>query len=150
MQDAAHVNFPRLPLMAAIALVCTALVLVGAARLARLPMSPGLSNVTVVQSRALRFEDGADGSVRIHDDATGDEIAVAAPGTNGFLRGTLRGLMRVRKRDDISLTAPFLLERLDNGQLILIDTLEGTNIDLNAFGQTNAAVFEAFLPPKGD
>ena len=42
------------------------------------------------------FEDAADGSVIIRDASDHTQVAIAEPGTNGFLRGTLRGLMRTR------------------------------------------------------
>jgi putative photosynthetic complex assembly protein len=80
------------------------------------------------------------------DTRTGAEVARAAPGTNGFLRGSLRGLMRLRKISENRLTAPFILARWPNGHLTLEDSTTKLKIDLFAFGPTNAAVFEAFLP----
>ena len=40
----------------------------------------------------LRFEDGADGSILIYEAKHNKLIDSAAPGTNNFLRGTLRGV----------------------------------------------------------
>jgi putative photosynthetic complex assembly protein len=79
---------------------------------------------------------------------TGGVIATAEPGTNGFLRGTLRGLMRARKRDGLAYSEPMELERRADGELVLIDSKLGAVIALNAFGRTNAAVFGTMLTEK--
>jgi putative photosynthetic complex assembly protein len=149
-QKSAPVHFPRFPLMAAFAFLFAAVAVIGGARLAGFSPVQDLGATEVIQGRTLRFEDAADGSVKIIDADTNIEIAAAGPGTNGFLRGALRGLMRARKREDVSYLAPFRLERWSNGQLMLIDTAEGGRIDLNAYGRTNAAVFNEFLTTTGD
>ncbi len=43
----------------------------------------------------------------------------------------------------------YRLERWSNGQLMLTDLSEGVAIGLNAFGHTNAALFNAFLVSEG-
>jgi putative photosynthetic complex assembly protein len=148
---AAVPSFPRLPLTAIILLVCAALGGVTAARLAGVSPHIVIHTDQPVESRLLRFEDRRDGSVGIIDAQTSADIAIAAPGTNGFLRGTLRGLMRTRKLREIGYNEPFRLERYASGQLVLVDTRVHKDISLDAFGPTNAAVFAAFLAtPKGD
>ena len=72
---------------------------------------------------------------------TGRVVDVASPGTNGFLRSTMRGLARDRKRQDLGAEAPFRLTRWADGRLSLQDEATGRSIDLGAFGPTNAAVF---------
>ncbi len=95
MSNATHVApFPRLPLMAAIACVLASLLVVAGARLAGLSPSQHIEGAEVLDTRLLRFADAANGSVEVFDGATGKLITTAAPGTNGFLRGSLRGLMR--------------------------------------------------------
>jgi putative photosynthetic complex assembly protein len=89
----------------------------------------------------LRFADRADGAVVITEAGTGLLVDVASPGTNGFLRSTLRGLARDRKRREIGAEAPFRLTRWADGRLSLQDEATGRSIDLGAFGPTNAAVF---------
>lgn len=141
---------PRLPLAWAFAAVIAALVLAAGARVAGVSPEQSLGASEILQSRLLRFEDAPQGRVAVIDHASGSTIAMAEPGTNGFLRGTLRGLMRVRKKGDVSYYEPYRLEQLANGQLLLTDTASGFKLDLNAYGQTNAAVFRAFLPTTGD
>jgi putative photosynthetic complex assembly protein len=142
--------FPRLPLAGAIVLVCVAVVSVAAARLSGVPSESLAFTEAATDTRLLRFEDRRDGSVAVIDAKTGADVAIAAPGTNGFLRGTLRGLMRARKRSGISFNEPFRVERYATGQIILRDEASRADIALNAFGPTNAAVFAAFLStPEG-
>jgi putative photosynthetic complex assembly protein len=150
MQQAAANSVPRLPLAWAFSVVIVTILVVTAARLTGFSPVQDLGASEVLQSKLLRFEDAGDGSVSIIDGTTGKLVASAEPGTNGFLRGTLRGLMRVRKKGEVSYGAPYRLERLRNGQLMLIDTASGIRLDLNAYGQTNAAVFAAFLSTTGD
>ena len=94
-----------------------------------------------VESRDLRFADRTDGAVVISEAGTGRVVDVASPGTNGFLRSTMRGLARDRKRQDLGAEAPFRLTRWADGRLSLQDEATGRSIDLGAFGATNAAVF---------
>jgi putative photosynthetic complex assembly protein len=68
-----------------------------------------------------------------------------APGTNGFVRGVLRGLMRERKAESIGPTAPFRLTHWANGRLSLDDPSTGRHVDLEVFGPTNAGAFAQIL-----
>ena len=73
------------------------------------------------------------------------QLAVLAPGTNGFARGVLRGLARERRRSDIGMEPPFRLARWSDGRLTLEDPTTGRRIELGAFGPTNAEVFAALM-----
>jgi putative photosynthetic complex assembly protein len=143
-------HFPRVPLAGAILLVAATVVSVAVAQLTHIPQ-PSLAIIAPIEEqRLVRFEDRSNGGVGIMDAMTGKDIAVAQPGTNGFLRGTLRGLMRTRKRQGIGVTEPFRITRFSTGQIVLRDEATATDIPLNAFGPTNAAVFAAFLStPEG-
>lgn len=137
--------FPRGPLIGAGVLVAVALVAVAASRATgvgetRLPHSPA------VESRAFHFEDRDDGAVAVF--AAAEErpvVAVIAPGTNGFLRGVLRGLARDRRLEGIGPDLPFRLSRHGDGRLSLEDTATGRDIELDAFGPTNVQAFAALL-----
>jgi putative photosynthetic complex assembly protein len=133
-------SFPRGALLGAAGLMTLAMVAAGTARLTGI----GTSHVpdgTPVESRDLRFADRSDGAVVISEADTGRVVNVASPGTNGFLRSTMRGLARDRKRRDFGADAPFRLTRWADGRLSLQDEATGRSIDLGAFGATNAAVF---------
>ena len=132
--------FPRGALFGPAAIMTLAIVAAGTARLTGI----GTSHVPAgapVESRDLRFADRADGAVVITEAGTGRVVDVASPGTNGFLRSTLRGLARDRKQREIGAEAPFRLTRWADGRLSLQDEATGRSIDLGAFGPTNAAVF---------
>jgi putative photosynthetic complex assembly protein len=97
----------------------------------------------VTAERALRFEDRDDGAVLVFDMRTSRQVATLAPGTNGFMRGVLRGLVRERRSRDIGGDRPFVLTRWSDGHLTVTDSATGRRIELRAFGPTNE---QAFLP----
>ena len=102
-----------------------------------------------VASLALRFEDQANGSVLVRDARDGGVIYVIAPGTNGFMRATLRGLAQERKRSDIGDQAPFGLVHWDDGHMTLEDATTGRRVALDAFGPTNAQAFAQLFSARG-
>jgi putative photosynthetic complex assembly protein len=102
-----------------------------------------------VDSLALRFEDRPDGSVLVRNAKDGAIIYTIAPGTNGFMRATLRGLAQERKRSDIGDSAPFLLVHWDDGRMTLEDATTGRRVALEAFGPTNAQAFAQLFSAKG-
>ena len=67
-------------------------------------------------------------------------------GEQGFLRGTLRAVVRERKLRGLVSDAPLHLIARADGRLTLTDPATGSRIDLESFGPTNAAVFARWLP----
>ncbi|MBV9825806.1 MAG: phosphonate-binding protein [Alphaproteobacteria bacterium] len=139
---------PRGALLGAAALIALTLGSIGASRLAGVTTSP-LPDAPAVASRDLRFDDAVNGAIAIRDAATQQQIATVQPGNGGFVRGALRGLARDRKRDGLGSDIAFRLSRLADGRLTLRDLATGEQIDLEAFGHTNASVFAEFLTAKG-
>ncbi len=93
-------------------------------------------------TRDLRFEDRADGSVAIVDAHDGVDVSVVPPGEGGFVRATLRGLARERRREDAGgREIPFRVTVWQDGRLTLEDTATGRLVDLGAFGQTQVETF---------
>jgi putative photosynthetic complex assembly protein len=142
-QDIAPAPFPRAPLLGAALLLLFALGAVSVVRLtgvgaSRMPDAPA------VVARDLRFEDRPDGSIAVVDARDGYVVDIAT-GANGFLRGTLRGLVRERKRQGIGSELPFRLIARADGRLTLEDPATGRRIDLESFGPTNAGVFGQLL-----
>lgn len=143
MSHAAHAApFPKIPLYSAITVVVASLMLATVSRIVGLP--PDIETAPVMAQMDLRFADRADGSVLVTT-ADGREISVAGPGTNGFLRGTMRGLARGRMLVNAGAEVPFHLTSYANGRLTLDDPVTGRRIDLEAFGPTNSGVFAEFL-----
>ena len=97
----------------------------------------------------LRFADLPDGGVAVLRAADGAEVAVLAPGADGFIRATLRGLVRERKRGDFGSEPPFRLSAWTDGGLSLEDTATGRTLDLRAFGPTQVEAFARLLPAPG-
>lgn len=91
------------------------------------------------------FEDRQDGSIAILDAKSKKLVDTVAPASNGFLRGTMRGLARERKRQGIGPEIPFQLIGRADGRLTLIDPGTNRRVDLESFGPTNAAVFAKLM-----
>jgi putative photosynthetic complex assembly protein len=133
---------PRGILVGAGVLVCASLLIVGVARVTGYsPQKPAPS--AVVTSRDLRFEDRPDGAVLVYSGAA--LVDTIEPGTNGFVRGVLRGLVRERRADKIGAEPPFRLTRWADGRLSLDDPSTGRHVDLEVFGPTNAGAFADIL-----
>jgi putative photosynthetic complex assembly protein len=94
-----------------------------------------------VDTLALRFEDRPDGSVEVRDARDGASIYVVQPGAYGFIRSTLRGLVRERRRADFDATTPFTLTRWSDGTVSLEDATTRRRVNLDAFGPDNARAF---------
>lgn len=97
-----------------------------------------------IVQRALRFNDMTDGSIAVMDAESGKQIQTIS-GEQGFMRGSLRALVRERKRRGIGPAQPFALVARKDGRLTLEDPATGARIDLESFGPTNAAVFVRLL-----
>lgn len=142
----ARETLPRGMLLALGALVLMTVVLAGVARWTGMGTAQRADAPTVA-TLELRFEDLADGGIGVLDARADRRIATVAPGTNGFLRSAVRGLVRERKRQSVGAQTPFLLLARADGRLTLEDPTTGRRIDLESFGATNAAVFARLLQP---
>lgn len=96
--------------------------------------------------RSFVAADRGDGGVVLTDAVTGRDVLLIAPGEDGFMRATLRGLARDRRLRDLGPEAPFRLSSFSDGRLTLDDTATGRRLDLLAFGQTQAEAFARLLP----
>lgn len=137
-------GIPRGILVAASLLIGTALVATATARFGDVGTTrmPAATAVSVAQ---LHFTDRADGGIDVRNANSGALIDDVEPGTNGFLRSTMRGLARERNRSGIGREQPFVLTRWNNGTLSLEDPATGRKINLEAFGSTNSAVFARLM-----
>jgi putative photosynthetic complex assembly protein len=142
-----YTSFPRFPLYAIGALLALSVISVSIVRVGDFSDSY-VSTAAPTSERALRFTDRADGSIAITDGSDGSLVDVVAPGTNGFLRGALRGLARERRRSSIGAEPPFILTARLDGRLTLDDPATNRQVDLKSFGVTNAGVFEALLTKR--
>jgi putative photosynthetic complex assembly protein len=133
-------GLPRGVLYGAVALVSFALIASSVSQIT------GIGGVRMIEAEAaetlaLKFEDRADGGVLIKEAADARTIYRVEPGTNGFIRATMRGLAMERKRDGVGEKTPFLLIHWTDGTISLEDPATSRKVDLDAFGPTNAAAF---------
>lgn len=138
--------FPLPPLVGAAILVIFSLISVAGYRIFFDTDTSPDANAQVLASRHLRFEDATDGQVIVRDSHDGTLIKALPVGEYGFVRATVRGLVRTRRalgENDKSL--PFLIELRESGRLMLIDPLTDQEVDLWAFGSSNAQQFAQFL-----
>jgi putative photosynthetic complex assembly protein len=132
------------------AIIGGAVLLVASMGLAANARSAHLAEPPPVQEPAreevmLHFEDRPGGALAILEAATGREVTTVSPGTNGFIRGVLRGMFRERRRDGLARDGEFRLAREADGRLTLQDPETHQRVDLDSFGPTNSAAFAAVL-----
>lgn len=146
-----EIRVPRGPLLGMALLIGITLLAVASFRLSGTEIA-SRSQAAVVAERALRFEDAPDGSIRVLEvragAASGESatvLQVVAPGSGGFLRGTLRALVRERRAAGLGPETPFRLVAHADGRLTLEDPATAQRVDLESFGPTNAAVFAGLL-----
>lgn len=133
---------PHWPLAAAGALALASIAAVAAVRLSGLTIH--VPDAPTVRESALRFIDQPDGSIAVLDGDSG-RLVDRVTGESGFVRGTLRGLARERKRSGIGAEQPFRLVAHADGRLTLLDPATGRRVDLESFGPTNARAFAHML-----
>jgi putative photosynthetic complex assembly protein len=145
MQAAARSELiPRRALLVAGGVLAALLVTVGALRWSGYQAASQPDAGTVAQ-RSLYFRDLPDKGIAVVDAASG-AVLDTLHGEQGFVRGTLRGLVRERKLRGLVADVPLQLIARADGRLTLLDPLTAQRIDLESFGPTNAAVFARWLP----
>lgn len=136
--------FPRGALIGAAGLIGLSLLAATAARLTGTGAVIAEPPPPVV-AYDLRFEDRDDGGVAVWRGGSDELVVVLEPGTNGFVRGVLRGLARDRRARDIGPAQPFRLSASAGGALVLEDPATGRAIALQAFGPDNVTAFRTLL-----
>lgn len=137
-------SLPRGLLVGAAALIVFALAATAGGRLSGVGVV-GLHQVQEQRSLPLRVTDRDDGSVVITHAEDKRVLYTVQPGQDGFIRATLRGFVRERKRSDIGDAVPFTLTHWSDGTLTLSDSTTGRRVSLEAFGPTNAQAFAQFF-----
>ncbi len=110
------------------------------------PRPGDASRATPVARADLLFEDRPDGAVVVRREPDRAVVSVLAPTTNAFVRVTLAGLVRERRREhQPEHGRPFTITRWADGRLTLDDTATHRLIELEAFGPDNEAAFARLL-----
>lgn len=139
--------FPRLALIAAGALIVTSITAAAVGRYMNVnnPQPEMFETATPVAARDLTFFDMENGAVEVRDGAGEQVVFVADPGTNGFIRGVMRGMARNRHAHGVGREEAFRLAQWPDGRLSLEDLATGRRIELSAFGSQNRAAFAQLL-----
>lgn len=143
-ESTARSGLPRVPLFAAVGLAVMTLIVVSFVQLTGIG-AVRVPDAAAVSVREFRFEDRPNGSIVVLDARDNRVVETVAPESNGFLRGTMRGLARERKREGVGPEVPFRLVGRADGRLTLQDPGTGRRVDLESFGPTNAAVFARLM-----
>lgn len=132
----------RIPLIGIGGLLVAAILGVAGVRLSG--MSIHEPDAPVLMERSLLFADRPDGGIDVVDARSHQRIETVV-GEAGFVRGTLRGLARERRRAGIGSTVPFELVAHTDGRLTLVDPATLRHVDLESFGPTNMGDFLRLL-----
>ena len=139
--------FPRSVLLVVGSVIALSIAGAAAGRLTGIANSTPTAKPLIV--RELLFRDQSNGAVTVYDAINPSApIETVAPETNGFLRASVRGLAQQRLRQDASRTMPFRLTGWADGRLTLEDPATGRRLEMEAFGETNEAVFAHLLTAK--
>lgn len=134
--------FPRGALLGAGLLIAFTILIAGVTRVVDVG-TVRYNPAAVDDSVAVRFADRDDGAVVVYA-ADSDRLLIElAPGTNGFVRGVMRGLARERRQYGVGPEVPFELTRVGERGLLIRDPGTERVIDLRAFGLENLAAFRA-------
>ena len=140
--DGPHVdNIPRPLLLGLLSLVLISLAGVTALRLAGVEPISQPPELARAETDLVVLEERPGGGVALRDPVSGVALAELAQGEDGFVRGVMRALARVRMQHSVPDDAPVQLVRWTNGKLSLIDPGSGWRIELQGFGQTNLETF---------
>ncbi len=131
---------PGVPIVVRWVLVGLTLLLLGVYAVRQSGQDIRQPDAPVVWQKNLRFEDGVRGEIVVFDAATQQQVAVFE-GEQGFLRGTLRALVRERKKRSIGADEAFELSSHADGQMVLRDPATGATIHLASFGPSNAQIY---------
>lgn len=137
-------RFPKLPLYSALVLLAFSIAAVVFGQTTGIGVVKNeFGKPAAIRDLVLTRNDAGD--VLVLDHRTGRQLAAYGENEGGFVRGSLRGLERIRFIEKIPATEPYRLIRWENGAVSLSDTVTGERLYLNAFGKDNAAAFEQFL-----
>ena len=99
----------------------------------------------IIATRQLRFIEQPGDRMAIIDAANGREVGMVKSTADGFIPGVMYGMEVARRRFGIDLAAPYGLTQLSDGRVVLADAPTHNEIDLESFGDSNAALFTALL-----
>ncbi len=109
------------------------------------PLPPAKDTAAVIATRQLRFIEQPGDRMAIVDAANGYEVGRIKSTADGFIPGVMYGMEVARRRFGVDLSAPYGLTQLSDGRVVLADPPTHNQVDLESFGDANAALFTALL-----
>lgn len=105
---------------------------------------------TATITRTLVFRDAEGGGIAVFDQGSKEPFTVLPRDKNTFMASAIRLLGERRQlKTKAGPDAPFTLTKWSDGRLSLSDPATGDNLELAAFGPTNAQTFTQLLPAAG-
>lgn len=92
----------------------------------------------------------AESGTDILDPATGEVVVTLAEGEDGFVRGILRGLYRIRDRAGVARDAPITVMAWRDGHAALYDPATNWRVELVGFGPDNRLIFVKLVSELAD
>lgn len=119
-------------------------------------MASGLNkaNKTAAPTREVAFSlpivitDETNGAVVLSDAKTGEEIWTYGSGEGAFARAAMRALAFSRLKQGAGPEEPMLLQRTNNGGIILFDPVTENAVPVSAFGEGNIQQFAIVLDKR--
>ena len=112
------------------------------------PVPPAPETATILATKELRFIDRPGDKMAILDAANGRQVGMIQSTADGFVPGVMYGMQVARRRYGIDQSVPYRVTQLSNGRVLLTDPPTHNEIDLESFGDSNAASFSALLHTK--
>lgn len=103
-----------------------------------------------LQTLRVYFEDLGPEGLDVIDANTNRTFTRVAPGEDGFIRGVVRSLSRIRRLEGLGQETPFELVRWADDRLSLSDPATGQQVQLVGFGQDNLTAFARLLAQAPD
>ena len=103
----------------------------------------GFSYSKVLVEKKIHVYDHLNGAIKITD--TSGQVLTIIENNGAFARVVFRTLAKDRIMAGVGPEKPFILTARQNGILSILDPITNSNIDINAFGETNMKLFSELL-----
>ena len=103
----------------------------------------GFDYSKVLVEKKIHVYDHLNGAIKITD--TSGQVLTIIENKGAFARVVFRTLAKERIMVGVGPEKPFILTARQNGILSILDPITNSNIDINAFGETNMKLFSELL-----
>ena len=103
----------------------------------------GFDYSKVLVEKKIHVYDHLNGAIKITD--TGGQVLTIIENNGAFARVVFRTLAKERIMVGVGPEKPFILTARQNGILSISDPITNSNIDINAFGESNMKLFSELL-----